>query len=56
MCETQGRGSERVWKRRRKREREKEGETKGPYCLTDRQADGQELGIREYDPARESDP
>lgn len=50
MCETQGRGSERVWKR------EKEGETKGPYCLTDRQADGQELGIREYDPARESDP
>lgn len=34
---------------------ESEGATKGPNCPTDRQADGQELGIREYDPARESD-
>lgn len=33
-------------------EKEKE-RLKGPDCLTDRQADGQELGIREYDSARE---
>lgn len=33
--------------------RERKKETKGPDCLTDRQADGQELGIREYDSARE---
>lgn len=42
--------------REKEREREQEGKTKGPYRLTDRQADGQELGIREYNPARESDP
>lgn len=30
-----------------------EKEREGPDCLTDRQADGQELGIGEYDSARE---
>ena len=45
VCETQG-------ERERESERERE-RLKGPDCLTDRQADGQELGIREYDSARE---
>lgn len=38
------------------REYRREGATKGPDCLTDRRADGQELGTREYNPARENDP
>lgn len=35
------------------RGRKRTGETKGPDCLTDRQADGHKLGIREYVSARE---
>lgn len=46
FCETQGRWSKRV-------EMSESGRLRD---LTDRQGEGQELGIREYDPARDSDP